>query len=207
MSILLEIYNRLKIKYSVQNWWPVYDGKEPFTEIAVGAILTQNTNWNNVEKALKNLISYDMLTLENLKKVDIETLQELIKPAGFYKRKARTIKEFAEKSYNRKEIDRDFLLSVKGIGKETADSILLYGLDKPVFVVDAYTKRLFGRLGFVEEKEGYDQIQKFFMENLPNDANLFKEYHAGIVEHCKAFCKKKPDCEKCILKDVCFYHT
>ncbi|NPA54024.1 MAG: endonuclease [Aquificae bacterium] len=206
-KILLEIYEKFKETYNIENWWPIYDGKEPFTEISVGAILTQNTNWNNVEKALKNLMSYELLTLEKLKDIDIEFLHELIKPAGFYTRKSKTIKEFATKSYKRKQIDREFLLSIKGIGKETADSILLYGLNRPVFVVDAYTKRLFSRLGFVKEKEKYDRIQKFFMENLPNDVSLFKEYHAGIVEHCKAFCKKKPNCEKCILKDLCFYPT
>ena len=204
---IFKIYQVLKSKYKVENWWPVYDGNEPFTEISVGAILTQNTSWNNVEKALKNLISENLLTLNALKEVDKDKLEYLIKPAGFYKRKAQTIKDFVNKviDTNKSKIDRYFLLSIKGIGKETADSILLYALDKPVFVIDAYTKRLFSRLGFVDEGISYDELQNFFYKNLGKNVDLFKEYHAGIVEHCKNICKKKPLCEKCLLKDLCRY--
>jgi len=203
MKSLMEIHNRLKEKYDVENWWPIYDGKEPFTEISVGAILTQNTNWKNVEKAIRNLISEDILSLEILKDIDIKILEKAIKPAGFYKRKAQTIKEFSKNVLNQKNINRDFLLSIKGIGKETADSILLYGLNEPIFVIDSYTKRLFGRLGFVNPNETYNNLQKFFMDNLPDDYILFQEFHAGIVEHSKAVCKKIPDCENCLLKDIC----
>jgi len=125
------IYYTLLKKYGYQNWWPIYDGKEPFIEISVGAILTQNTSWKNVEKAILNLKRENLLTKNSLKNVDEKTLQELIKPAGFYKRKSKTIKSFIEKIDGRKDIDRDFLLSIKGIGRETADTILLYGLNKP----------------------------------------------------------------------------
>ncbi len=207
LTDLNEIFHILKRHYQVENWWPIYDGKEPFTEISVGAILTQNTNWNNVEKALKNLKAENLLTLNSLKEANQCKLETLIRPAGFYKRKAKTIKEFVNKvtDIDKEKINRELLLSIKGIGKETADSILLYALNKPVFVVDAYTKRLFSRLGFVPEDISYDKIQSLFHKNLPKDVVLFQEYHAGIVEHCKHFCRKKPLCEKCPLKDFCRY--
>ncbi|RMD46288.1 MAG: endonuclease, partial [Aquificota bacterium] len=154
------IYYTLLKKYGYQNWWPIYDGKEPFIEISVGAILTQNTSWKNVEKAILNLKRENLLTKEALKNVDERKLQKLIKPAGFYTRKSKTIKLFVEKIDTEEEIDREFLLSIKGIGKETADSILLYGLDKPFFVVDAYTIRIFSRLGLIDSSLKYDEIQK-----------------------------------------------
>ncbi len=207
LTDLNEIFYTLKRHYQVENWWPIYDGKEPFTEISVGAILTQNTNWNNVEKALRNLISEKLLTLKALKEVDKNKLEYLIKPAGFYKKKAKTIKEFVNRviDIDKEKIDRETLLSIKGIGKETADSILLYALNKPVFVVDAYTKRLFSRLGYILEDISYDSLQSFFHRNLQEDVVLFQEYHAGIVEHCKSICRKKPLCEICPLKDFCRY--
>ncbi len=205
LNQLYKVYSTLKKEYCVEDWWPVYDGREPFTEISVGAILTQNTNWNNVEKALKHLISKDLITLESIKNADKKIIEELVKPAGFYKRKSETIKEFADRVYGRKNIDRELLLSIKGIGKETADSILLYALNKPVFVIDAYAKRLFSRLGYISEDISYDNLQSFFHKNLEKDVTLFQEYHAGIVEHCKSICKKKPLCENCPLKDFCKY--
>ena len=207
LTDLNEIFYTLKRHYQVENWWPIYDGKEPFTEISVGAILTQNTNWNNVEKALRNLISEKLLTLKALKEVDKNKLEYLIKPAGFYKKKAKTIKEFVNRviDIDKEKIDRETLLSIKGIGKETADSILLYALNKPVFVVDAYTKRLFSRLGYILEDISYNSLQSFFHRNLQEDVVLFQEYHAGIVEHCKSICRKKPLCEICPLKDFCRY--
>ncbi len=207
LTDLNEIFHILKRHYQIESWWPIYDGKEPFTEISVGAILTQNTNWNNVEKALKNLKTENLLTLNSLKEADQSKLETLIRPAGFYKRKAKTIKEFVNRviDIDIEKINRELLLSIKGIGKETADSILLYALNKPVFVVDAYTKRLFSRLGFVSEDISYDKMQSLFHKNLPKDVVLFQEYHAGIVEHCKYFCRKKPLCEKCPLKDFCKY--
>lgn len=207
LTDLNEIFYTLKRHYQVENWWPIYDGKEPFTEISVGAILTQNTNWNNVEKALRNLISEKLLTLKALKEVDKNKLEYLIKPAGFYKKKAKTIKEFVNRviDIDKEKIDRETLLSIKGIGKETADSVLLYALNKPVFVVDAYTKRLFSRLGYILEDISYDSLQSFFHRNLQEDVVLFQEYHAGIVEHCKSICRKKPLCEICPLKDFCRY--
>ncbi len=205
MNRFLKVYRVLTSEYNTENWWPIYDGKEPFTEISVGAILTQNTNWKNVEKALKNLRDNDLLVLEKLQKIDEEKLRELIKPAGFYRRKAKTIKEFASKIRDTENISREFLLSIKGIGKETADSILLYALDKPVFIVDAYTKRLFSRLGLIEENLSYDSFQKEIYRNLPEDVDMFRKFHAGIVEHSKKICRKNPLCSGCPLEHICIY--
>lgn len=205
MKLLEDIYYTLLNEYGYQKWWPLKDGKEPFLEISLGAILTQNTSWKNVEKALENLIKENLISFEKLENIPEELLHQIIKPAGFYKRKSKTIKEFVKKTkkIDRKKIDRDFLLSIKGIGKETADSILLYALEKPVFVVDAYTKRIFSRVGILEKNADYDEVQIVFEKNLPKDVNLFKEYHALIVEHGKRFCRKKPLCENCPLKDLC----
>ncbi len=200
-----EIYNRLLLEYGHQNWWPVSGKADTFLEISIGAILTQNTNWQNVEKALNNLLSQSALDWDVLYKIHIERLQSLIKPAGFYKRKAKTIKNFVKTVYslNKDQITRDLLLKIKGIGKETADSILLYGLEKPFFVIDAYTIRLFVRLGLVNKDIKYDKLQHVFQENLPEDVSLYKEYHALIVNHCKTYCKKRPDCINCPLESVC----
>ena len=200
------IYYTLLKKYGYQNWWPIYDGKEPFIEISVGAILTQNTSWKNVEKAILNLKRENLLTKNSLKNVDEKTLQELIKPAGFYKRKSKTIKSFIEKIDGRKDIDRDFLLSIKGIGRETADTILLYGLNKPFFVVDAYTRRIFSRLGLIDSSLKYDEIQNIFQEKLSKDTKVYKEFHALIVEHGKRHCRKTPSCSDCVLSEICYFH-
>ncbi len=204
-NIFLEIYETLLNEYGFQNWWPVHEGTDKFLEISVGAILTQNTSWKNVEKAVGNMISADVLNWENLEKIELEELKKLIKPAGFYNQKAVYIKNFvkAVKGKNKEGINREFLLGIKGIGRETADCILLYGLDKPYFVVDAYTKRIFSRLGLVDKNIDYDELQLIFKENLPQDIDLYKEYHALIVEHGKNVCTKKPNCLNCVLKYLC----
>ncbi|WP_457641111.1 endonuclease [Persephonella sp.] len=201
----IRVYNKLLDFFGYQNWWPVHNNTDPFIGISIGAILTQNTSWKNVEKAIENLIREDLLDLEKLDKISQENLQKVIKPAGFYVRKAKTIKEFVKKIKNikKEEITRDFLLSIHGIGKETADSILLYALDKPYFVVDAYTKRIFSRLGFFDEKLSYNQIQEIFHKNLPVGIEIYKEYHALIVALGKNFCKRKPVCTGCPLFDNC----
>ncbi|AEX86417.1 putative endonuclease III-like protein [Marinitoga piezophila KA3] len=210
---LIEIYETLKKEYTIpEGWWP---GENQF-EIMLGALLTQNTNWNNVVKSLENIKNKNLLYPEKLYVLDIEELQKLIKPSGFFKVKAKYVKNLLEwfKKYDfsfekLEKIDkitlRNELLSVKGIGKETADSILLYSLNKLSFVIDAYTKRMFSRLG-LNIKSDYDAYQKFFEENLPENIMIYKNYHGLIVEHSKNICKKKPLCENCIFKDLCKYN-
>ncbi|TES92614.1 MAG: hypothetical protein E3J87_04965 [Candidatus Cloacimonadota bacterium] len=178
----------------------------------VGAILTQNTNWRNVESAINNLKEESLLTPARLKNISIKRLQKLIKPAGFFNIKAERVKSFVRyflKEYkgsieNMKKKEafslREELLEIKGIGPETCDSILLYALDKPVFVVDAYTRRVFSRHKIINEKDSYNEIQSFFEKNLKRDVKLFNEYHALIVKLAKDKCRRKnPDCETCPL--------
>jgi len=199
---LKDVYNKLLEKYGYQNWWPVHEGQNSIVEIAFGAVLTQNTSWKNVEKALENLIKHNMLDFEKVYCSDIEFLKELIRPAGFYNQKAKTLKAvsklFLEKPH--KDITREDLLSIKGVGKETADSILLYALNKPYFVIDAYTKRFLSRLGLVSDKIDYDSLQSFITQNIEMDLEVYKEFHALIVKHCKELCTKKPKCEICFFK-------
>ncbi|NOZ92545.1 endonuclease [bacterium 3DAC] len=211
----MHIYKQLKQMYGAQKaWWP---GETPF-HIAIGAILTQNTTWTSAYKALQNLICQNLDTPQALYNTDIENIKSLIKPAGFMNQKAGYLKNLAIftcehldcciRNLKKLSHPREALLSVKGIGKETADSILLYALDMPYFVVDAYTRRIFSRLSLVNEKEPYDNIAQTFMSALPQDAELYKEYHALIVEHAKRRCKKKsPLCEGCLLKDLCLLQT
>lgn len=206
-EILLDIYKKLLDIYGFQNWWPTHENTDKLAEICIGTVLTQNTPWKNVEKALDNLISENVLNFESLSKIDEDRLKVLIKPAGFYNQKAKTIIELSKLFISKKtyEIEREDLLKIKGIGKETADSILLYGLDKPYFVVDRYTKRFFYRLGIIEnENISYDELQKFIMEKIEKDVSLYKEFHALIVVHCKDVCKSIPLCEKCVFYNQCF---
>ncbi len=203
---LLDLYNRLLETFGYQNWWPVdYDyhkihKTDPKDEIIIGAILTQNTAWKNVEKALDNLKSKHALSLNVIKTMDINLLQSLIRPAGFFKRKSLILKEISNNMHD--NIKRDELLNIKGIGKETADSILLYAYDKPYFVIDAYTKRILERVFNIKFKE-YDEYAFFIKSQVQEDINLYKEYHALIVKLAKEHCLKKPLCEGCILKDSC----
>ena len=205
-EIIYDIYKILLNYYGHQNWWPA----ETRYEVVVGAILTQNTSWKNVEKAINNLKNENLLDEEKILNVDEDKLKELIKPAGFYNLKAKRLKnvtKFIVDNYGNTEemakTDKDTLtlrtelLSINGVGKETADSILLYALDRESFVVDAYTKRMFSRLGIINEKAKYDEIKEIFEKSLPKDLELYKEYHALIVEHCKKFCRKKPLCDNC----------
>ena len=205
--MIYELYKQLSSVYGKQNWWPLSGHMDKFDEVSIGAILTQNTSWKNVEKALKNLISANVLSLGDILNTDETTLKNLIKPAGFYNLKAVRLKEFANavKNIKKDEINREFLLSIKGIGKETADTILLYGLDKITFVVDAYTKRLFYRIGIVDsEKIDYDELKSLIESSIPRNLEIYKEFHALIVEHCKNICKKKPLCNKCFLQNQCY---
>ncbi len=205
--MIYNLYKQLSSTYGKQNWWPLSGYMEKFDEVSIGAILTQNTSWKNVEKALENLVSAKILSLEDVLEIDEEFFKNLIRPAGFYNQKAKRLKNFAKSvlSVKKEKINRQFLLSINGIGKETADTILLYGLDKLTFVVDAYTKRLFYRLGVIDnEKIEYDKLKSLIEKNIPEDLEVYKEFHALIVEHCKNLCRKKPICDKCFLKDWCY---
>lgn len=214
---LLEIYNSLLEKFGRQKWWPIANRsknrQDNQFEICIGAILTQNTSWSNVEKALFNLNQSELLNEERLRGLEVKKLAMLIRPAGYYNKKAEKLKaflSFIEKNPLEKlesmplEEARKLLLEVHGIGNETADSMLLYAFNKPIFVIDAYTKKVFNRI-FNLSLERYEEWQKLFMENLPHKADLFNEYHALIVEFAKRNCRKNPLCEECILKANCHY--
>lgn len=205
---LKEIYQILFRKFGPQHWWPA---QTPF-EVMVGAILVQNTNWANTERAIRNLKVKKLLSPQKLKVVSVKSLATAIKPAGYFNVKAKRLKNFINflfKTYGGNltkmrsqdgEVLRRQLLGVNGIGPETADSILLYALDKPYFVVDAYTRRIFVRHGFLKGKCEYAQVQKFFTQRLPKDRKLYNEYHALIVRLAKDFCRTKPLCDKCPLE-------
>lgn len=209
--LLKEFYAALYAHFGPQDWWPA---KTRF-EVIVGAILTQNTNWGNVERAIANLKKAGVLTPQKMRAIELTELAGLIRPAGYFNVKARRIGHFLEYLFDnygsassnltrflKKDTKtlRTELLSVNGIGPETADSIVLYAAQKAVFVVDAYTKRMFSRHGLVPEDADYAQIQGLFTANLKIDAILFNEYHALIVRTGKEFCKtKKPLCEQCPL--------
>lgn len=193
-----------------RQWWP---GETPF-EVVIGAILTQNTNWSNVEKAIKNLKTAGKLSPEGIYELSVTELAKLIRPSGFFNVKAKRVKTFINWLFSRYEGNlskmfardlqslRSELLSVKGIGPETADSILLYAGNMPTFVVDAYTHRIFSRHELIPEESTYDDMKSFFEENLPKDVQLFNEYHALLVNIGKMFCKPKKVCEPCPLKDI-----
>jgi endonuclease-3 related protein len=223
MKQLIDIFNKLYKEYGPQGWWPIIElhnsrlGKNPTKtgsikgyhpgdysfpknkaqqfEICIGAILTQNTSWPNVEKALLNLKNAKVLDLKKIKKLSDGKLKELIKPAGYYNQKAVYIKEFIkfyEILNQTKRIPmRDELLMVKGIGPETADSMLLYAFKVPTFVVDAYTKRIFSKLDFFNNDATYDEIKEIFETAIQKDLMIYQEFHALIVEHAKRQKDKK----------------
>ncbi len=205
---LIAIYDRLYRFFGPQHWWP---GESKF-EIIVGAILTQSVSWKNVEVAIDNLKKQGLLTVEGIAGIERDKLAQLIKPTLYYNQKADKLKRFCAyikenyggdilKLLDKNTTDlRSELLSIKGIGRETADSIILYAAQKPIFVVDAYTRRIFHRMGFFKEDEGYQDMQDFFMSNLPSDVKMFNEYHALIVALGKEYCTlKNPVCDKCPL--------
>jgi len=207
--MLSKIYQRLYAYFGPQHWWPA---DTPF-EVMLGAILTQNTNWSNVEKAIYNLKANNLLDPFRLNKIPHKKLASLIRSTGYYNIKTKRLKEFLSFFLNLYKCDigkmkrqdigmlREQLLAIKGVGPETADSILLYALNKPIFVVDAYTKRIFTRHRLLEENANYAQVQNFFMQNLKNEVKLFNEFHALLVRLGKEFClKNKPRCQKCPLK-------
>jgi endonuclease-3 related protein len=207
---LAEIYKLLFERFGPQHWWP---GQTQF-EIITGAILTQNTNWTNVEKAIANLKSADCLTPEKIHRLENAELAALIRPAGYYNIKAKRLKNFIDWLFdnyegrltNLENIDteqlRTELLAVKGIGRETADSILLYAFGRPIFVVDAYTARIAVRHGLIDSDAGYEQLRELFQSNMNPDVRLFNEYHALLVRVGKEFCKPKPICPTCPLEKL-----
>ena len=213
MPTLQNIYRKLLNHYGPRNWWPA---ETPF-EVVIGAILTQNTNWNNVAKAISNLRQAGALTPTAILGLTTAELELLIRPSGFFRQKAERLQLFCRhldnqhqgdlNAFLQQELDlvREELLQLKGIGPETADSILLYAGQRPSFVVDAYTGRLFSRLGLLNGKEKYDQIRALFMSRLDGDVQLYNEFHALIVIHCKDVCRKKPLCSNCLFDDICPY--
>ncbi len=206
----MEIYRTLYQAYGPRDWWP---GETPF-EVMVGAILTQNTSWRNVEKAIQKLKDKGVLNAEGIHQLRKFQLAPLIRSSGYYRIKAERLKAFVgflfeeydgdieKMGEERLPVLRQKLIGVNGIGPETADSILLYGLNKPIFVVDAYTKRILSRHGMILENTSYEEIQRLFMTHLPMDEKLFNEFHALLVCLGKTLCKKVPKCDICPLKGI-----
>lgn len=207
---MVEIYQRLLSAYGPQGWWP---GESRF-EVIVGAILTQATAWRNVERAIERLKAAGALSPEKLARLSEEELAELIRPAGFFRQKTRRLRALLRLIRQHGDVEgllslpagelRRKLLALPGIGPETADSILLYAAGYPVFVVDAYTKRILHRLGLLpDEKVGYEEVQELFEKELPRDPKLYGEYHALLVRHAKDHCRARPRCPGCPLAPVC----
>lgn len=208
--LLMEVFRRLLERFGPQHWWP---GDSPL-EVMVGAVLTQNTAWPNVEKAIGKLKEDGLLSLSGLLSIPEEALAGLIRPCGYFKVKARRLKNLLTVGAQRGRGDlkeflslpteelRETLLAVSGIGPETADSILLYAAGRPVFVVDAYTRRVLSRHGWIRPKASYEEIQALFMERLPRDPSLYNEYHALFVALGKAHCRPSPSCQDCPLEDL-----
>lgn len=212
LMTLDDVYKKFCDEYDIHDkWWPVSGDFVPRElEIVIGAILTQNTNWRNVEKALGNMVKAGLVDAQTIAAAHIRKIESAVRPSGFFRQKAKRVKEiarfissFENDSNFYKDVTREQLLGIKGIGKETADSILLYACDKPIFVVDAYTWRIFFRYGLLQKEKNYDDIQNFFESKLEKDADLYKKLHALIVEHAKRMCRKQPLCDKCVLKKEC----
>lgn len=228
---MIKIYNILIKHFGPQGWWPTINQKTgkceyhknnyeiPQTEqqklqIVLGAILTQNTSWSNVEKSLINLNQNNLINIDKISSFPQEKLAKIIRSSGYHNQKAERLKIFCSHiikhhininnflSQDLEEL-RVELLSIKGIGPETADSIILYAGQKPVFVIDAYTKRIFSRLGLCNKYISYDGLQSLFHKELKKDVKLFNEFHALLVEHAKTFCKKQPLCSNCLLNKIC----
>ena len=209
-EVLTEIYRLLYVEFGPQQWWP---GETKF-EIITGAILTQNTNWANVEKAINNLKSADCLTPEIIHNLDAVQLAQLIRPTGYFNIKAKRLKNFVNwlfTNYNGELTDlesidagrlREELLTIKGVGRETADSILLYAFDRPIFVVDTYTARVVFRHELIAPDADYEQLKELFESSLPADTQLFNEYHALLVRVGKEFCRPKARCSGCPLEKL-----
>ena len=208
-KVLGSIFDALHAGYGPQNWWP---GDTPF-EVMVGAVLTQNTAWSNVEKAIANLVTRDMLDPGKIVSVRKDYLARWLKPSGYFNIKAERLKHFcrwylesgvcpALRRISTEKL-RQSLLSVPRVGPETADDILLYAFQRPVFVIDAYTRRLFSRLGLIAGDEPYETLRLMIEQTLGPDVELFNEYHALIVQHAKGVCRTRPVCDSCMLNTSC----
>ncbi len=221
MNLFLQTYNRLFAAFGRQDWWPTITAARE-TEVIIGAILTQNTSWKNVDKAISNLASARMVDFWKIAAATNEKIAELIKPSGYFNQKTERLQLFAQyvcdnyggdvKQLLRKEKGelRVELLQLKGIGPETADSIILYAAGKPAFVVDAYTKRIFSRVGICGEATQYHDLQQLIVSSLPQGmrtAAVFNQYHALLVELGKNICtKREPLCGSCPLQGICPYY-
>jgi endonuclease-3 related protein len=204
-----QVYKKLFACYGPQHWWPA---DSPF-EVMVGAILTQNTAWSNVERAITNLRSHASLSPQAILKTPLPDLAEQLKPSGYFNIKAKRLCNFCQwyvekgeyRCLSRMASDelRKQLLSVNGVGPETADDMLLYAFERPVFVVDTYTRRIFSRLALIDHDAGYEGVRHQFENSLKADAAMFNEYHALIVRHAKDACKKRPECSSCCLSQGC----
>ena len=209
-DLLNPIYRKLFEAFGPQHWWP---GDSPF-EVAIGAILTQNTNWSNVEKAMTNLKRERALSAKALHRMPVSHIAGLIRPAGYFNVKAKRLKNFIDFLHDEYRGSmtgmaaeplpdiRNKLLSINGIGPETADSIILYALEKPVFVIDAYTKRILSRHDIIDHDQSYETFQELFHTKLRKDVLLFNEYHALIVRLAKDFCRTEPRCNGCPLERI-----
>jgi endonuclease-3 related protein len=225
-----KLYKVLLKKFGDLNWWPIdtnyheKNNSDPRFEVIVGAILTQNTAWSNVEKALTNLKLLNILDIKNISEININELQDLIRPSGFFKQKTKRLKDLVSYLKDKYSGDlnyffdreipiiREELLSLKGIGPETADSIILYAGNLPIFVVDAYTRRICQRLP-LNTNISYDEIQDYFETELSRNytkkelTKVYNELHALIVLLAKKYCKKNPDCIECPLIEICSYYA
>lgn len=206
------IYLKLRARFGYLDWWP----GETRDEIVIGAILTQNTNWRNVEKAIANLRKEKLLDLKKLSTIEKRRLEALIRPSGFYRQKAERLKGLAGYVFeNYRGLDDFFkkgtpelrteLLSLNGIGPETADSIILYAAGKPIFVIDAYTRRSMSRIYLRKEEFGYEELQTMISKGIKEDTELYKDFHAQFVQLGKNYCRKEPLCEGCPLNGLCGY--
>ena len=206
-ELLRSIYERLYAELGPQHWWPA----QSRFEVILGAILTQNTAWKNVTSAIRNLRERDVLSFEAISGISVEDLAVLIKPSGFYNQKAKKIKTFCDFVQSSHDGDlesflsldmetlRADLLSIRGIGPETADSIVLYAAFQPSFVVDAYTYRILSRHGWIDESIAYEELRGYFMDVLEPDVAFFQEFHALLVRTGNLYCRRKPLCESCPL--------
>lgn len=206
---LLEAYRRLDDAWGPQHWWP----GESVLEIMVGAVLTQNTAWSNVERAVANLKAAGVLSMQALLALPLDELAALIRPAGYFNVKARRLRALLEwvsaaggvealSGWTDEKL-RSGLLGVHGVGPETADDILLYAFGRPVFVIDAYTRRILGRLGLIDPTMGYEHLRAVIEAELPPDVPLFNQFHALLVAHGKAICRPRPRCAACVLQGGC----
>ncbi|MDE1860173.1 MAG: endonuclease III domain-containing protein [Candidatus Micrarchaeota archaeon] len=210
---MLGLYEELRKNFGYRHWWP----GETEDEITIGAILTQQVSWTNVEKAIKNLKENDMLSLAAIADANLPELERLVRPTGFFRQKARRLRNFAQyvaRTHGslgimfRKDSAglRKELLDIDGVGPETADSIMLYAAGKRIFVIDAYTRRIMSRMYGTPDDMGYDELQEYISSRIPGSTKLYNDFHAQFVELGKNYCRTKPLCDMCPVKRHCSYY-